>query len=338
MKFNNILLVFFSVFVLFTVGFGLDFYHFVHTPLLIKEGGYVLAFPSGGSAQTLAKQLAADGVLKSPVHFIVWIRLQGSWRQLKAGEYFVKPNTTPRELIEQLKSGKVIQHALTIVPGWNFTRLMSEIEQSPHLRHSLTGLSASEIMARIGHPGEHPEGRFFAETYYFPAGTTDVRFLQRAYQLMQATLTNLWQNRTTPLPLHSEYEALILASIIEKESGIPGEYGDIAGVYIRRLQQKMPLQADPTVIYGVGDRFNGQLTQQMLLEKTPYNTYQQVGLPPTPIAFPSHGALLAALHPTEGDALYFVADPKGKGHIFSKTLLEHHLAVKEYRKAAGGKP
>lgn len=312
---------------------GLQFYQFTRSPLAVGNG-YVLVIASGTSVQKIAEQLMNDGVLKSTGSFLLWVRWQNAWSALKAGEYLIKPGTTPTQLIEQLKEGKVIQHVLTIVPGWTFQHLMEVVNQEPSLSHLLVGLKPEDIMIKLGHPGEHPEGRFLADTYYFPAGTTDVAFLQRAYNQLHDKLAMVWNQRSVAetKTLKSAYEALTLASIIEKESSTIEEYADISGVYIRRLEQGMPLQADPTVIYGVGKEYAGQITKEMLNTETPYNTYRIKGLPPTPIAFPSLRALEASVHPRSGDALYFVARPNGRGHEFSKTLNEHQDAVDRYRR------
>ncbi len=319
----------FTIFIL-----GFQFFRFLHSPLPVKSGGHVFVFSQGASVHKMVKQLSEEGVLQSPTWFLIWIRYEGflNNKRFQAGEYLIKPGTTPVELINQLQEGRVIQHALTVIPGWNFDRLMAEIHQSPKLKHTLVGLTAAEIMTKLGFPGVHPEGHFFPETYYFTAGTTDVILLQRAYNLLQKKLSLLWSKRAKEiLPLKSPYEALILASIIEKESNLIEEYTEIAGVYIRRLQKNMPLQADPTVIYGLGKSFTGELTIALLKSPTPYNTYQRLGLPPTPIALPGEKALEAAMYPKPGETLYFVAKAGGKGHVFSKTLKEHHSAVIQYR-------
>jgi UPF0755 protein len=311
---------------------GLQFYYFTRSSMSVGNG-YVLVILPGTSVQKIAEQLSKDGVIRSTWNFLFWVKWQQAWTELKAGEYLIKPGTTPTELIQQLRDGKVIQHALTIVPGWNFQRLMEVVNQEPKLSHTLQGLKPEDIMVKLGHAGEHPEGRFFADTYYFPAGTSDVAFLKRAYNILQEKLNTVWNQRAQDLPIKSAYEALILASIIEKESSFVEEYNEISGVYSRRLLKSMPLQADPTVIYGAGKEVGAPITKEMLKTETPYNTYQIAGLPPTPIAFPSLKALEAAVHPKEGETLYFVANVDGKGHVFSKTLEEHQVAVTRYRKA-----
>jgi len=315
---------------------GTHFYIFTQSPLTVKPEGYVILIPNGTPVQKIATQLKKDKILEYPYWFMLSVLLQGDWHKLKAGEYLIKSGSTPFDLIEQVREGKVIQYAFTIIPGWSFDRLMQEIKLAPKLTQTLSGLTPNEVMAKLGHPAEHPEGRFFAETYYYPNGTTDIQFLQRSYHVLQDKLIQLWNKRAVDvLPFSTPYEALILASIVEKESDLAEEYAEIAGVYVRRLKINMPLQADPTVIYGAGKEYGGTIDSKMLKIPTPYNTYQVTGLPPTPIAFPSTKALEAALNPKPGDTLYFVAKPEGKGHIFSKTLQEHQLAVSRYRNRDG---
>lgn len=316
---------------------GYRYYTFLQTPLSTAPQGSIFAISTGTPVYKIANDLAEAGVIKSSGLFLFAIYTQGNWHKLKAGEYLIKPGSTPVDLINQLRDGKVIQYPLTIVPGWTFERLMQEIEASPKIQHSLTGLNAAEIMAKLGYAAKHPEGQFFPETYYYPAGTTDVALLQRAHRDLQAKLTLLWNAKKTDCILKSDYEALILASIIEKESSVIDEYRDIAGVYTRRLAKNMPLQADPTVIYGADKAhrdamYQGGVTNSMLNHQNPYNTYLKTGLPPTPIALPSARALEAALDPKAGEALYFVAKPDGKGHVFSDNLAAHNIAAAKYRK------
>ncbi len=321
------------------VGISLHYYFFLQNPLRVGKSGYILTIAPGSSVRSIAEKLSHDSVVEVALWFMLTVRMEGVWSELKAGEYLIKAGTLPKELIQQLKSGRVIQHALTIVPGWTFERLMMEINQCSALKHTLLDTAPAEIMGKLGFAGEHPEGQFFPETYYFTAGTADYIFLQRAHHLLQKKLQSAWDQKTPALPLKSPYEVLILASIIEKESSHPEEYADISGVFLRRLAKKMPLQADPTVIYGIGNQYKGIITSEMLTRSTPYNTYQKLGLPPTPIALPGEKALLAATRPNTGEYLYFVARKEGKGHVFSKTLPEHQKAVNEYRdRAAIGKP
>lgn len=324
---------------IFAAILGYQYHDFLRTPFPHPPSGEGIVFviPTGTPVYKIANDLEKAGILKSSNLFLLSVYANGSWHTLKAGEYLIKPGSTPVDLINQLRDGKVIQYALTIVPGWTFERLMLEIASASKIQQSLTGLSPAEIMAKLGHATEHPEGRFFPETYYYPAGTTDIAILQRAYRDLQAKLSLLWHARTDSI-LKSAYEALILASIIEKESSVVDEYRDIAGVYTRRLAKNMPLQADPTVIYGADKittkdtKPNGNITSEMLTHQNPYNTYLKAGLPPTPIALPSAKALEAALDPKAGETLYFVAKPDGKGHVFTKNLTDHNSAVAEYRK------
>lgn len=299
--------------------------------------GYIFNVPAGTQVSKMADTLAKDGVMDYPSLFVLWVKLTNVRGKLKAGEYLIKPGTTPKQLIDLLISGKGIQYSLTLVEGWNFENVMKAIHQDPKLTHTLTGLSPEEIMTKIGHPGEHPEGQFFPDTYCFPAGMSDVAFLQRAYNRLQQKLSQAWTSREGNFLLKSPYEALILASIIEKESDHRDEYGEISGVYHRRIQRNMPLQADPTVIYGAGKLYNGKLTIDLLKTPSPYNTYLIVGLPPTPIAIPSEKALIAATHPKAGDSLYFVAKGEGKGHVFSRSYDDHQVAVSQYRIAKNKK-
>jgi UPF0755 protein len=258
-------------------------------------------------------------------------RWQGIAHAIKAGEYYLPAGITPPQLLQQMVAGKVMEASLTLVEGWTFSQVMAVVSNSPYLRQTLASLEASAIMERLGYPGQHPEGRFFPDTYYFPAGTTDFAFLQRAYQLMRKHLAREWAHRAPGLPYQTQDEALILASIIERESALPQERPLIAGVFVRRLQKGMPLQTDPTVIYGLGEAFNGVLRRLDLQRDTPYNTYTRSGFPPSPISMPGLESLRAALHPADGEALYFVARGDGS-HQFSATLEEHEAAVQTYQR------
>ncbi len=305
--------------------------HIQEKPMQIDAPGYLVDILPGMSVQKIAGHLAKDGVLKHPNWFVIWVKFSHVRYKLKAGEYMLKPGMTPEDFIQLMVSGKVYQHPLTIVEGWTFDQLIQALNEEPSLQHTIQGLSYIELMQKLGYPSEHPEGQFFPETYRFPKGTTDVAFLQRAYKMMQHKLNKIWQERDPKISLKNPYEALILASIIEKESNLDEEYPEIAGVFIRRLERNMPLQADPTIVYSAGRNYQGRITSELLKMPSPYNTYLNTGLPPTPIAFPSQKALYAATHPKEGDSLYFVARGNGKGHVFSKTLEEHNKAVNEYR-------
>jgi len=305
--------------VLVTVAVLLGQYQdFRKTPLNIAEPGLVYQVASGISLKQLAYDLQRRGITGHP-HYLVWLgRELDLAHRLQAGEYEITPGMTPENLLRKLAGGEVIQHAITLIEGQTFKQMLAD------------GVGTEELMTRLGHEGEHPEGRFLPDTYHFPQGTTDLAFLSRAYNAMERHLAEEWAAREEGLPINTPYEALILASIVEKETGVAGERPVIAGVFIRRLKKGMRLQTDPTVIYGLGERFDGNLRSSDLRRDTTYNTYTRDGLPPTPIAMPGVASIHAVLHPDKGDALFFVADGSG-GHYFSRTLKEHELAVKKFQ-------
>lgn len=309
---------------------AMDFRHFTEAQLEFPEQGIQYILKPGSSVSRLAADLKAAGVLKNELYMRILARWEGQASQLKAGEYLLTADMSPRSVLNLIVAGKVVSHTLTLVEGWTFRQLMQSVRQHEALVHALEGLSDEEIMQRIGHAGEHPEGRFLPDTYHFPRGTTDISFLQRAYNAMDRFVRFEWERRDAGLPLTSPYDALILASIIERETGLAAERPEIAGVFIRRLQKKMRLQTDPTVIYGMGDAFDGNLRRRDLKAKTAYNTYTNHGLPPTPIAMPGADAIMAALHPAPGSSLYFVARGDGS-HQFSEMLAEHNRAVRKYQ-------
>lgn len=307
-------------------------------PLNLPPEGLTFEVPSGSSVGQLATRLAEQGVLDAPRLFVVYARVSGYAPRLKAGEYRLAAGTSARALLEQWAAGRVVLYDLTLVEGWTFREAFAAVQAHPKLRATLGGLDEATIMARLGHPGEHPEGRFFPDTYRFAAGTTDLEFLGRAYRTMQQRLDEVWTRRRSDLPLASPDEVLILASIIEKETAVPDEYGLVAGVFVNRLRRGMLLQTDPTVIYAL-TRGQGPLGRQLLRRDLevddPYNTYVHAGLPPGPIANPGRGALEAAVAPAETDYLYFVADGTG-GHAFAKSLAEHNRNVAKWRKVRDG--
>jgi len=315
---------------LLTAWIVMDFRHFAGSPLELPENGIQYILKPGGSVSTLATDLKALGVLDNTLYMRLLARWEGQASQLKAGEYLFTVGMSPRSVLSLIVAGKVVNHTLTLVEGWTFRQVMDAVNQNDVLIHTLNDLTDKEVMQRIGHEGEHPEGRFFPDTYYFPRGTTDISFLQRAYNAMDRFLQFEWERRDVGLPLKTPYDALILASIVERETGVPLERSEIAGVFIRRLQKRMRLQTDPTVIYGMGDAFDGNLRRRDLKTKTPYNTYTNYGLPPTPIAMPGADAIMAALHPAPGSSLYFVARGDGS-HQFSETLEIHNKAVRKYQ-------
>lgn len=326
-KFTGILVIVFSA----VFGwFGYDYQSFRQTPFAVPPDGAVIEIPPGRSVRGIAQDLAEKQFIDSPLYFEILARTTGAAARLQAGEYRIEPGLLPEAFLQLLVSGKVVQHTLTIVEGWTFRQMLAAVQAHPVLRQTLQGKSAQDIMAALEHKDEHPEGRFLPDTYHFPRGMNDVDFLKRAYAAMAQTLEHEWKTRAQNLPFKTPYEALILASIVEKETGIAEERPRIAGVFVRRLQQGMRLQTDPTVIYGLGEKFDGNIRSADLRADTPYNTYTREGLPPTPIALPGLDALRAVLHPAEGKELYFVA--KGDGsHHFSATLEEHNRAVRKYQ-------
>jgi UPF0755 protein len=307
-----------------------DINNFRQSALNIDENGFRYEIKSGDTLTALSRNLHNEKILDKPRYLRLLGKVRGSANQIKTGEYLFEQGTTPEQLLNQIVKGATIQYSATIVEGLNFREMMAALQENEHLEHTLKGQKIPAIMALIGKPGEHPEGRFLPDTYYFPRGTTDVDFLKRAYNAMENLLNAEWENRQEALPLKSPYEALILASIVEKETAVPSERNAIAGVFVRRLNKRMRLQTDPTVIYGIGEKFDGNIRRKDLLNDTPYNTYRRRGLPPTPIAMPGVDAIKAALHPADGDTLYFVARGDGS-HEFSSTLEQHNNAVIKYQ-------
>lgn len=308
----------------------MEYDRFNTTPLTLPQQGIDYQLPAGTSIARLATDLQQQGVIESGFYLRLLARWDGSAGKIKAGEYHLPHGMTPRQLLALLVSGKVVSHSLTLVEGWDIRQVLSAVRGHQALEQTLEGVTYDQMMARLGYPGQHPEGRFMPDTYHFPRGTTDLAFLKRAYQSMVRRLAKEWEDRAPGLPLKSPDEALILASIIEKETGAASERATIAGVFIRRLQKGMKLQTDPTVIYGMGEAFDGNIRRKDLQQDTPYNTYVHRGLTPTPISMPGGDAIHAALHPEAGKSLYFVARGGGR-HYFSDTLEEHNRAVRKYQ-------
>ena len=284
----------------------------------------------GMGARDIAHALEESDIISHPWALVLAMMWQGNATQIKAGEYRLLPGLTGRQLLAQFVAGKTAHHALTLVEGWSYGDIIDAVTHHNVLTRTLQDADGDFVMARLGYAGQHPEGRFFPDTYYFPAGTSDVEFLQRAHKKMMSLLEQEWRQRQHGLPYRTADEALIMASIIEKETAVADEYATIAGVFVRRLQKGMRLQSDPTVIYALGDTFDGNLRRHDLTFDSSYNTYVYEGLPPTPIASPGQAALHAALNPEAGNALYFVAAGDGRHH-FSKTLREHNRAVAKYQ-------
>lgn len=331
MRFRSIKRIF--IFLIFVaVAVCVDAFLFFNKPMQMTDT-VIYEMKPGSSVNRLSKELAQQGLIQRPVYLSLWARINGQATKIKVGEYRLTQEMTPLDLLNMLVQGKVIQYSLTLVEGWTFWQMMEQINQSDMLNHHLAGLSDNEIMKRIGHEGEHPEGRFYPDTYHFPKGLDDIRFLQRAYDAMQQILNKKWQQRDVGLPFDNPYDALILASIVEKESALASERKLIAGVFINRLKKGMRLQTDPTVIYGLGKDFDGDIKFRDLRMDTPYNTYTRKGLPPTPIAMPGLGAIEAVMQPEETNYLYFVARRDQSGsHIFSSSLEDHEAAVNQHQR------
>jgi UPF0755 protein len=305
--------------------------HYLDTPLVTDGEARIVNVQPGASLTASAEAMAEQGLLDHPQLFAWYARLRGDGRSIQAGEYSVAPGTTPRALLEQLVSGRVLLHALTVVEGWTFAELLAALRAHAAVAHTLAEVDGAAVMAALGEPERHPEGLFFPETYHFPRGTSDLALLRQARALMDGQLAAAWEGRAADLPFETPYEALILASIVEKETALEAERPLIAGVFVRRLQQRMRLQTDPSVIYGIGAAFDGDIRRRDLDQDTAYNTYTRAGLPPTPIALPGGASLHAVMHPAPGDTLYFVATGAGDGsHYFSTTLEEHNEAVQRF--------
>lgn len=288
--------------------------------------------PTGSSLHRVAAELGGDGVLEHPRLF-VWLAQAQGLAEIRAGEYRLRPGMSRQEILGRMHRGEVLMHQLTVVEGWRFSDMRNALEQHDAVDSTLAGETDAAVMSALDHPGQHPEGRFFPDTYSFPRGTTDVTILRQAYERMRETLANVWPQRRDDLPLDTPYEALILASLIEKETGAPHERREIAGVFVRRLEQGMRLQTDPTTVYAI-ENFTGIVRPRHLHRDHPWNTYTRAGLPPTPIALPGEASLRAAVDPAEGDALYFVSRGDGTHH-FSATLEEHNRAVDRYLRGQG---
>ncbi len=284
----------------------------------------------GTGVGRLARRLVNEAVIDDAYSLIGWAYALGYTRRIQAGEYHFPAGTTLRELLDQIVQGRVIQYSVTFIEGWTFRDVLQVLRAAEKLAHSLSQGRGEDVMERLGHAGEHPEGRFFPDTYYYTSGSSDLTILRQAYERMQETLRREWESRAADLSIATEEEALILASIIEKETGVTSERPLISSVFHNRLRMGMRLQTDPTLIYGLGERFDGNLRRRDLQQDHPYNTYTRRGLPPTPIAMPGADSIHAALHPARSRMLYFVARGDGS-HQFSETLAEHNAAVAKYQ-------
>ncbi|MED5389266.1 MAG: endolytic transglycosylase MltG [Pseudomonadota bacterium] len=309
---------------------------YLHQPLPIEEPG-VVDVPRGAGLSQVLYGLQARGILGEGYQAEfrrlgarLYSSLSNMDGRMHVGEYRLRPGDSLLSLLEKMDRGEVIQRSLTLVEGWNFRELRMRLAAQEGLTHTLDSLTDDEIMEKLGRPDWHPEGWFAPETYFYTRGTSDLTILRRAMERQETLLAEAWAQKSETLPVETPYEALILASIVEKETGVPDERPEIAGVFANRLRKGMRLQTDPTVIYGMGDRYDGNIRRSDLRRATPYNTYVISGLPPTPIAMPGREAILAAVNPAKTESLYFVARGDGS-HSFSKTLAQHQKAVRDYQ-------
>ncbi|WIG55571.1 MAG: Murein endolytic transglycosylase MltG [Rhodanobacteraceae bacterium] len=309
---------------------GISYVHFTRTPLSVRTTGQTLEIAKGEGFSGIVAQLRQEKL--SDAQPLLWRAL--AWRlgvanRLHAGEYALAPGMTPTVLLENMAAGRVLHHRVTLVDGWSFAQVRQALQKAPKLAHDIDGLSDAQVMARLDDASQSPEGEFMPDTYDYVLGMSDLDVLARAHKAMQTFLAAQWAQRDKASWPQQPYQALILASLVEKETAVPAERPEIAGVFERRLKLGMKLETDPSVIYGMGAAYAGKIHKVDLQTDTPYNTYTRYGLPPTPIALPGRAAIHAVLHPAPGDALYFVA--KGDGtHVFSATLAEQNAAVKKY--------
>lgn len=324
------LLVFLTVF-LATGATGVAAWWWLNQPLVLNAETADLAIEPGASPRAIAQAVADAGIQISPGWFYGWMRLSGQSRQIKAGSYELQAGLTPRTLLKKLVQGEEALRSVTLVEGWTFVQVREALSKAEHLALDTRGLEPDLIMQKLGKPGVAAEGRFFPDTYTYAKGSSDLGVLKRAMRAMDKRLDAAWSQRPANTPLKSPEQALTLASIVEKETGSARDRAQIAGVFTNRLRIGMLLQTDPTVIYGMGDKFDGNLRKRDLLADTPWNTYTRAGLPPTPIAMPGKASLLAAVLPADTRALYFVARGDGTSQ-FSASLEEHNRAVNKFQR------
>jgi UPF0755 protein len=320
-----------AIIALAVLGCGLIAY-WAYRPIIDpQQQPIAFAIQTGSGVRSSAAQIAQAGVPVNPRLLELLARLSGKAPRLKAGHYELKPGTTPTALLEQLVRGEFAQEALAVIEGWTFKQMRAAVAAHPALKHDTAQLSDKELLARVAPEAHAAEGQFFPDTYLFAKGSSDLQIYRQAYALMQKRLDEAWQKRDVTVPYKTPYEALTMASIIEKETGLKSERKMIAAVFVNRLKRGMLLQTDPTVIYGMGEKFQGNIRKRDLETDTVYNTYIRVGLPPTPIALPGAESLEAALNPARIDALYFVSRGDGSS-AFSNSLTDHNRAVNKYQR------
>ncbi len=303
---------------------------FLETPLDFSPESKIFNLERGWSGRQLSQKLVEEAVLEDATFFAFYLRISQQANKLQAGEYLLTSGITARELVYKFTQGDVTSYKITIIEGWSFKKLRLVLAENKYVTHALADVDDSQLMKKLGLKTIHPEGQFLPDTYYFSKGTSDLDILRDAHRALNEALQEAWKNRAKDVQLKSSYEVLIMASIIEKETGAAEERKKISGVFNLRLKKNMKLQTDPTVIYGMGDNYNGNIRRRDLRTDTPYNTYTRKGLPPTPIALPGRASIEAAVSPDKGDDLYFVA--KGDGtHQFSESVKEHNAAVRKYQ-------
>jgi UPF0755 protein len=311
----------------------LDYKAFLETPINVKKE-VIFTIESGMSFSALNKKLVSENIINDSRYLELLARHSKRANKIKSGEYNIMPGILPDELLNIFVSGKAVQYSMTLLEGWQIHEMLEAIKLNDVLEKKLTTHDPDKLLSALGYPEPVAEGLFFPDTYHFPRGTSDIEFLKRSYERLQQVLKEEWQNRAENLPYKTPYEALIMASIVEKETGLASERAKIAGVFVRRLNINMRLQTDPTVIYAMGRQFDGNIRKKDLKIDSPYNTYRYKGLPPSPISLVGREAIHAALHPEDGKELYFVS--KGDGsHYFSETLAEHNRAVVKYQLKKG---
>lgn len=328
MSFPQFLKVIFLSLFIFMIGVASLFAIYIFSPTISQDYGKQYTVYPGASIQTVEKELAAQDIINHPLLFRILMHVHNKTHSLKAGEYYFAKDSSPLKILNQMMTGTgLVQHEFTIIAGWNFQQVRQALNKEVLLQHTTEKLSDTEIMQKLGQSG-HPEGLFFPDTYFYTMGNSDLSLLKRAFKKMQNHLDVAWNTRVPNLLFKNSYEALIAASLVEKEAHVNEERPIIAGVLINRLRKNMLLQFDPTVIYALGDDYEGTLHKKDLTFQSPYNTYVTKGLPPTPIAMPSLASINAVMHPDNNDYYYFVA--RGDGHHqFTKSLDDHHQAVKD---------
>lgn len=312
-------------------GAAASLWHWLDQPMPLASNTVELSIEPGATPREVAHAWARAGVGVPPLMLYEWFRWSGDSRRIRAGSYVAGPEVSPRQLLAKMVQGDEAFERVRLLEGWTLKQFRAELARAPHLKPAGAAMSDAQLMAAIGADGVAGEGRFFPDTYVYSRGVSDLTVLKRAYQTMQRHLTAAWESRVGELPLRTPNEALVLASIVEKETGKASDRAQIAGVFTNRLRVGMPLQTDPSVIYGLGEAFDGNLRKRDLLTDGPYNTYMRPGLPPTPIAMPGLASIRAAVNPERTKALYFVARGDGSS-VFSESLVEHNRAVNQYQR------